>query len=102
LFVLAVVNLVAAVSLPRLNYSFELLSGFKGEPLADSAYNAILDQTQTATMVGMYTWYIVQVWTAILCAVAVRVMAGFTWSKSILVGVIAYVLCLIIVSFLNF
>jgi hypothetical protein len=102
LFILAVVNLIATSSLPNLNYSFELLSGFKGEPVTDSAYNTIIDQTQIATMVGMYAWYVIQVWTAVLCSVAVRVLAEFTWKKSILVGAMAYMICLIITSMLPF
>lgn len=102
LFVLAVVNLIATASVPNVSYSFELLSGFKGEPVTDSAYNSIIDQTQIANMVGMYAWYAVQIWTAVLCSVAVRVLAGFTWTKSILVGAMAYVICLIITSLLSF
>lgn len=102
LFVLAVVNLIATASVPNVNYSFELLSGFKGESVTDSAYNSIIDQTQIANLVGMYGWYIIQVWTAILCSVAVRVLAGFTWTKSILVGAMAYVFSLIITSLLSF
>ncbi len=102
LFVLAVVNLIGTASVPNVNYSFELLSGFKGEPATDSAYNSIINQTQIANLVGMYGWYAIQIWTAILCSVAVRVLAGFTWMKSILVGAMAYLICLIITSLLNF
>lgn len=100
LFVLAVVNLIGTASVPNINYSFELLSGFKGEPIADSAYNSIIDQTQIANLVGRYGWIVIQIWTAILCSVAARVLAGFTWTKSILVGAMAYVIDLIITSFL--
>jgi len=98
--VLALVNAIATATVSSVNYPFELVAGFRGEATADAAYNRILDQTSWVDIVGRYGWIVIQIWTAVLCSVAVHVLAAFSWTKSFLIGATAYVIDLIIGSFL--
>jgi hypothetical protein len=98
--VLVLVNAIATATVSSVNYPFELVAGFRGEATADAAYNRILDQTAWVDIVGRYGWIVIQIWTAVLCSVAVHVLATFSWSKSFLIGATAYVIDLIIGSFL--
>jgi hypothetical protein len=97
---LAVVNAIATSTVSSVSYPFELTTGFRGEAAADAAYNKIVDQTALVDVIGRYAWIAIQIWTAVLCSVVVRVLAGFSWTKSFLVGAAAYVIDLIIGSFL--
>ena len=98
--VLALMNAIATATVSGVNYPFELVAGFRGEATADAAYNRILDQTAWVDIVGRYGWIVIQIWTAVLCSVAVHVLAAFSWTKSFLIGATAYVIDLIIGSFL--
>ena len=98
--VLALVNTIATATVSSVNYPFQLVAGFRGEATADAAYNRILDQTAWVDIVGRYGWIVIQIWTAVLCSVAVHVLAAFSWTKSFLIGATAYVIDLIIGSFL--
>jgi hypothetical protein len=98
--VLALVNAIATATVSSVNYPFELVAGFKGEATADAAYNRIFDQTAWVDIIGRYGWIVIQIWTAVLCSVVVHVLAAFSWTKSFLIGATAYVIDLIIGSFL--
>jgi hypothetical protein len=97
---MAILNAAGSSALSNLKYPFELTAGFKGEAAADAAYNKISDQMFIPDIVGRYGWIAIQIWTAILCSIAVHVLAAFTWTKSVLVGALAYVINLIIGTFL--
>jgi hypothetical protein len=97
---MAILNAAGSSALSNLKYPFELTAGFKGEAAADAAYNKISDQMFISDIIGRYGWIAIQIWTAILCSVAVHVLAAFTWTKSVLVGALAYVINLIIGTFL--
>jgi len=100
LFVLAILNAVGAALVSDLKYPFELAAGFKGEAAADAAYNKIVDQLFVPNLIWRYGLVAIHIWTTFLCAVIVRVLAGFTWTKSVLVGAMAYVINIIIGSLL--
>jgi len=97
---LAVVNAIATTTVSSVSYPFELTTGFRGETAADAAYNKIVDQTALVDVIGRYAWIAIQIWTVVLCSVVVRVLAVFSWTKSFLIGAAAYVIDLIIGSFL--
>jgi hypothetical protein len=97
---LAVVNAIATSTVSSVSYPFELTTGFRGEAAADAAYNKIVDQTALVDVIGRYAWIAIQIWTTALCSVVVRELAGFSWPKSFLIGAAAYVIDLIIGSFL--
>jgi len=98
--VLAIVNAIATATVSNVSYPFELITGFRGEAAADTAYNKIADQTVLVDIIGRYGWIAIQIWTAVLCSVAVRMLAGVSWTKSFLIGATAYVIDLMIGSFL--
>jgi hypothetical protein len=100
LAILAILNAAGSSTLSNLKYPFELTAGFKGEPAADAAYTKITDQLYISDIIGRYGWIVIQIWTAILCSVVVHVLAAFTWTKSVLIGALAYVINLIIGTFL--
>jgi hypothetical protein len=100
LAILAILNAAGSSTLSNLQYPFELTAGFKGETAADAAYTKITDQLYISDIIGRYGWIVIQIWTAILCSIAVHILAAFTWTKSFLVGALAYVINLIIGTFL--
>jgi hypothetical protein len=100
LVVLALLNAAGSSVVSNLKYPFELTAGFKGEVAADAAYNKLIDQLWIPDIIGRYGLITIHIWTAILCSIVVRVLAGFSWTKSVLVGAMAYVINLIIGLFL--
>lgn len=98
MFVQAAVNVAVYSAVPPVNCPFELIGGFRGETAADAAYNKIVEQTWLADMIRSYMQIIVHVWTIALCALALRILAGFSWTKSLLVGATAYAIMLFIGS----
>jgi hypothetical protein len=98
--VLALLNAAGSSAVPNLKYPFELTAGFKGEAAADAAYSKLIDQLWIPDVIGRYGLITIHIWTAILCSVVIRVLAGFSWTKSVLIGAMAYVINLIIGWFL--
>jgi hypothetical protein len=94
----ATVNAVAYANLSTVNYPFELIGGVSGE--TDAAYNKILDQTWLVTQIGRYTQIAVYIWTIALCSLAVRLLAVFSWTKSFLVGTVAYLITILVEGFI--
>jgi len=98
--VLPLVNAIATSTISSVNYPFELITGFRGEAAADEAYNRILDRLFWVDTIHTCGLIIRPIWTAILCSVAVHVLAAFSWRKSFLVGATVYVVDFIILSIL--
>jgi hypothetical protein len=94
----AIVNAAAYATVSTVNYPFQLIVGAEGE--TDAPYNAILDQTATVSYIGRFTQIAVYIWTIALCSLAVRLHAGFSWTKSILVGVVAYLVTILVIGFI--
>lgn len=98
MFVQAIVNAAAYLTVSAVDYPFQLIVGAEGE--TDAAYNAILDQTATVSYIGRFTQIAVYIWTIALSSLAVRLHAGFSWTKSILVGVVAYLVTILVIGFI--
>ncbi len=94
----AAVNALAYSSVSGVYYPYELIVGAEGE--ADVAYNAILDQTAFVSYIGRFTQVAVYIWTIALCSLAVRVLTAFSWIKSILIGVVAYLATILVIGFI--
>lgn len=94
----SLVNTAAYLSSPTVHYPLELIGGVSGE--SDIAFNAILEQTWLTSQIMRYTQVAVYVWTIALCSLAVRVLTGFGWAKSFLIGAAAYLITLLAGSFL--
>ena len=96
LFVQAAINAVAYSTLPTLYYRLELIGGVSGE--SEIAYSKILEQTWLASLISRYVQIGVYVWTTVLCAIATRLVAEFSWTKSALVATVAYFASLLVQS----
>jgi hypothetical protein len=98
MFVQAVINVATFSTLPTLYYRFELLGGVSGE--SENAYNEILNSTWLVSQISGYIQIAIHFWTIVLCAIATRLLAEFSWSKSFLIATVAYFVTMIAQSFL--
>jgi energy-coupling factor transporter transmembrane protein EcfT len=98
LFLQAMVNAVAYLTLPTISYPFQLIGGVSGE--GENAYNTIADQTWLVSEIARFTQIAVHIWIIALCSIAVHILAAFSWTKSILVGAVAYVVTILAEGFL--
>jgi hypothetical protein len=98
MFVQAVVNTAVFSTLPTLYYRFALLGGVTGE--TENAYNEILNDTWLVSQINQYVQIAVHFWTIALCAIAVRLLAAFPWTKCLLIATVAYFVAIIAQSFI--
>mgnify|MGYP007084720620 CR=1 FL=1 len=98
MFIQVVINAAAFSTLPTLYYRLEYLGGVVGE--SENAYSKILEKTFFVSQISGYVEIAVLIWTVTLCAIATRLLAEFSWSKSFLVAVVAYFATTIVQSFL--
>jgi hypothetical protein len=94
LFVQMMINVILGANLPNLKYPLEYLGGVKGEE--QSALNKIAASTALASQISSIINIAVICWIISLCAIANRQLTEFSWSKSILVAVLAYFISAII------
>lgn len=97
-FVGALINAIGYSTLPAIRFPFELIGGVQGE--GDAAINTISDQTWLVIDISRIAQILVWAWTAALAALAVRSLAEFSWAKSVMVGIVAYVVTIFIGSIL--
>ncbi|MEM3731166.1 MAG: hypothetical protein QXE74_05280 [Candidatus Bathyarchaeia archaeon] len=97
-FVQAAINAVAFSTLPTLYYPFKFLGGVPGESV--SAFSEIAEKTWLVTQVSSYVQLATIIWTIALCAIATRLLTGFSWSKSFLLAAVAYFATLMLENFL--
>lgn len=88
MFVQTLINAAAFSTLPNLKYPFEYIGGVKGE--SEIAYSKILEEAWLVDRIYSYVQAAVIIWTIALCAMAVRFATEFSWSKSLLLTVVAY------------
>jgi hypothetical protein len=98
MIVQAVVNTAAWGTLSNINVPFSLTGAVPGE--GQAAYNAISSQTYFVTLTGTVTQIAMYIWTIALAGLAVHVLGGLGWSRSLLAATIAYFVTLFIGSFL--
>jgi len=98
MFVGALINAIAYSTLPVIRFPFDLVGGVQGE--GNAALNTISDQTWLVIDISRIAQILVWAWTAALAAIAVRLMTEFSWAKSIMVGIVAYVVTIFIGSIL--
>lgn len=98
LVVQALINVLSYSTLPQLNYPFSLVGGVQGE--GTQAYNTILDQTANVRLVTSIAQVVIWGWTIALGAILLRFTAELAWLKSILAAVAAYIVTLLVSSFL--
>jgi len=88
LFIQTVINTAAYAALPTLYYPLEYFSSIEGE--REIVYNKISEETWFVSLIGNYVQIAVYIWTIALCAIALRLLAEFSWTKSFLVATVAY------------
>lgn len=96
LFIQAVLTAMASASLPRLFYPLELLGGVEGE--FETAANKIWEETWVVIEFSRYLQMTVYMWTIGLCTIATRSLTEFSWSKSILLSTVAFLISLLIIG----
>ncbi|MEM3718711.1 MAG: hypothetical protein QXD45_01615 [Candidatus Bathyarchaeia archaeon] len=99
MFIHALINAAAFSTLPKITYPFELTGGVPGE--GGEAYNRILEETSLVNQVYSYTSIAIMLWTVLLCAVALRLATGFSWTTTLLIAIVANFLTSFIERFLT-
>lgn len=97
MFIQAVINTAAFSTLPTIRYPLEIIGGVQGE--SEAAYSKILEETWLVSQISSYVQIGIYVWTIALCAIATRLLAEFSWSKSFLVAAVAFFASLMIETF---
>jgi hypothetical protein len=100
LFVQSAISAVAYSTLPPIYYGFSFIGGVPGE--SQSAYDKILQQTSLLSQFNGYLNIAIYIWTIALCSIATRLLAEFSWAKSILVSTVAFFVGIIVLGFLGF
>jgi len=96
----SLISLVAIVTLPAVNYPVELLTSFPGE--AQVLLNAVSTQTAAYSLTVGLVQLVIYVWTAGLGVFIVRaLLPEFTYTKCILVSAAAFIVTILLVSFLS-
>jgi hypothetical protein len=90
MFIAGLITAIGYATLPVLRYPFELIGGVKGEGTA--AANTIANQTSLFTQVNLVAQIVIWLWTIALAAVALRLVVGFSWAKSVAFALLAYVI----------
>ncbi len=98
IFIQAVVNVAVYSTLPKLYYPFELIGGVNGE--GEVAYTKIMEETWLVSQISSYIQIGIYIWTIVLCALATRLLAEFSWTKSLLVATVAYFASMVIEGFI--
>lgn len=98
LVVQTVINTATYVTVPTLYYPLEFFGGVEGE--VEIAYNKILEETWLVSQISNYVQIAVYIWTIALCAIALRLLGEFSWSKSFLVATVAYFASMLAESFI--
>jgi hypothetical protein len=98
LFIQSVANVATVASWPQLYATLEYFGGAEGE--TQIAQNRVFDQIILAYQINEIVLTLLLVWTIALCAIAVHVLTEFSWTKSALVAIVAYVITNVVVSFI--
>lgn len=98
MFIGALITGISYSTLPTLRFPFELFGGVQGE--GDAATKMISDQSYLVVQVSNIVQLVVWAWTAALAALAVRVVGEQSWAKSVMVGMVAYAVTIILASYI--
>jgi hypothetical protein len=99
LFVQTVINAIAASTLPSLYYPLEYIGGTQTE--VEAAVSRIGDATSLVTAVSGYVRLAASVWIIALCAIAARLLTKFSWTKSVVISAVSFIVTLIIGLFIG-
>jgi hypothetical protein len=89
-----VINVILGVNLPNLYYTLELRGGVGGE--GQGALNKLVESTALASQISSFVNIAVIFWIVALCALAIRQLTEFSWTKCFLVAVVAYFISIMV------
>jgi len=96
LFMQTIINTVAIAASPEIHYPLKALGGVPGE--AEASYDYVFEQTQLLYQFISYVEVVMGVWAAVLCAIAIRLLYGFSWIKSLLMAALAYLAYFVVMN----
>lgn len=99
LFIQALANAATYTALPSIRYPLEILGGVPGE--GQAAYNQITEASWFVLQINQYIRIIIYIWTIALCTIALRLLFEYPWIKSAFISALAYLLSLLVISFLT-
>jgi len=94
MFFQTVMTTASYAALPTLYYPFEYLGGVAGE--REIAVQTISEATWLTSTIDRYIQIALNIWAVALCSIALRTASEFTWQKSFLISVVAYIASLMI------
>jgi hypothetical protein len=100
LFVEMMIYILLGANLPNLKYPLEYLGG-SYSPGYQSALNKIAQNTALAFQIESFVDIGVTFWIIGLCTLAIRQLNEFSWSKSLLVAVVAYFIIAIVENIIS-
>jgi len=100
LFVEVIIYILLGANLPNLKYPLEYLGG-TSSPGYQTALNKIAQDTAFASQIESFVGIGVTLWIIGLCAFAIRQLSEFSWSKSLLIAVVAYFISAILISIIS-
>jgi hypothetical protein len=98
MFIQTIITVAVSATLPSLYYPLIFLGGVNGE--GENAYNKILEDTSLVSQITEYVQIVMVFWTIALCAIVIRQLTEFSWSKSALIAMAAYFATIIAEGFL--
>jgi len=93
----AVISAIAFSTLPTIYRPLELFGGTEAE--FSVAFDKLMNTIWLVNQIYGYLQIVIFMWTIGLCAIAVRVLTEFAWTKSILIATVAYFASMLIQSF---
>lgn len=98
LVIQSVVNTAMYATLPKLYYPLEYFSGVNAE--FEVAHTVIMEQTSVVFQISNYIQIAVSIWIIALCAIVLRLLDQYSWTKGIVVSTSAYFVSLLAQGFL--
>jgi hypothetical protein len=98
LLIQTIISTCAYATMPILRYPLEIVGGTKDE--FATAYSKILDETWLVSQVTGFVRIAMYFWTIILAGIATRLLTEFSWTKSLLVAAVAYIISIIAQAFI--
>jgi len=83
-----IINTAAIAASPEIHYPLKALGGVPGE--AEVSDNYVFEQTKLLFQFFSYVEIVIGIWTSVLCAIAIHLLSGFSWIKSLLIAALAY------------
>jgi hypothetical protein len=95
----SILTALGNLTVPTVYYKFDFIGGVQGE--GKNTLNTILNQTYVSTVVSLIAQLLSWVWTIALLTIAVRTGAQMSWAKSVAIAALAFIITVVVASFLS-